>query len=285
MTAPPFRRLAAVSAALRATVARIRMPALALLLGAALAPQLATPATAQPMGPPVVRLAGEEWPPFVTTSLPANGMSGALVSAVFERLGFVTMIDYFPWKRTVELGLNDARYAGFLAVWRTPAREKLCHFSAPIGSTLTVLAYPRDRPLKAATLAQLEGARIGTVAGYANGEQFDALVRNGTLAVDEGVNDETNLRKLLNRRFAAIVIEKRVMRYLLTSGRFTKAERDSIAFSEQYFQERSVHVCFKRSPEGLARQQAFNAAARDMDLDKLERDYWRRMGSEWNMVQ
>ncbi|UGQ47322.1 substrate-binding periplasmic protein [Massilia endophytica] len=251
---------------------------MALLKPAALGFCLACCLSAQATAP--LRLAAEEWPPFASPSLPEHGLSPAMMQPVFAKLGREAVVDYFPWKRAMELGLHDARYAGFLPVWRTPEREKLCHFSVPLGNTLTVLAYLKDTPIEVRDMAELENYRIGTVAGYANGERFDALVRQHRIAVEEGVNDETNLRKLLIRRFPAIVIERRVLQRLLASKHFTDADRARIAVNDDLFRERPVHICFKRTPEGLALQRAFNEAARGVDMQKLERDYLRRIGNE-----
>ncbi|CAN7527619.1 transporter substrate-binding domain-containing protein [Pseudoduganella sp. LjRoot289] len=254
--------------------------ALALALTPGAGPMAAAPGPAGAAELEPLRFAAEDWPPFVTASMPNNGLSGALVGAVFERIGYAVHIDYFPWKRTMELGLNSPRYTGFMAVWRTPEREQQCHFSSAIGSTLTVLAYLKEAPVQAASVADLRSLRIGTVAGYANGERFDALVKAGELRTEEGVNDETNLRKLLMRRFPAIVVEKRVLRHLLSDGHFSKAERERIVYSDKLFRERTVHLCFKRNGEGVRLQQAFNDAARDVDLLRIERDYWRRVGDD-----
>ncbi|SFV10841.1 polar amino acid transport system substrate-binding protein [Pseudoduganella namucuonensis] len=229
-------------------------------------------------GAPVMRFATEEWPPFFSSALPDNGLTGALLGAVLERMGHMAQIDYFPWKRAMEFGLHDRRYAGVVAMFRTPEREQLCHFSSAIGSRQTVLAFLRDEPVSAATLADLRGVRVGTVAGYSNGEQFDGLVRAGVLKVEEGVSDEINLRKLLGRRFSAIVVEKHMLRYLMAGGRYTKAERERVVIAEHLFRERPVHVCFQRTEEGLRRQQAFSEAAREVDLARIERDYWRGIG-------
>lgn len=250
---------------------------------------LAAPAGAAPHAPAPVRaalqFASNEWPPFVSSTLPANGMAGSLLSAVYERMGVPARIEFFPWKRTMELGLNDPRYAGFLAVWRTPEREKVCHFSHSIGNTTTVLAYLKDAPVQPATLAELQGIRIGTVAGYTNGDQFDAMAAAGVLQTEEAYSDELNLRKLLNKRFPVMVIEKRVLRHLLGSERYTREERERIGYAEGLFRERSIHVCFKRTAQGLAQQRAFNDAVRDIDLQKAERDYWRRIGVELARTQ
>lgn len=229
---------------------------------------------------PTVRFAAVDWPPFVSASLPEHGVSGAYAFAVYTRLGGAAAIDYFPWKRAMELGLNDARYDGLIAMWRTPQRETLCHFSSPVGSTLNVLAYLKEAPVMASTLRELRDASLGIVAGYSNGEAFDGLVRRGVLHVQEGISDEINLRKLLGKRFDAMVIEKRVLHHLLASPRFTRAERERIAFSENLFEERTVHICFRHTPAGQAQQRAFNEAARDIDLGKFEREYLRRLDSD-----
>ncbi|MDN2673799.1 transporter substrate-binding domain-containing protein [Janthinobacterium sp. SUN026] len=225
----------------------------------------------------IVRFAAEDWPPFISRSLPADGMSGAMVSAVFERLGYTVKYDYFPWKRAMQFGLASSRYAGFLAVWRTPEREKLCHFSVPVGNTQGVLAYLKEDGVPGASLADLGKLRIGTVAGYSNGEQFDGMVARGELKTEEGLNDATNLKKLFIKRYRVIVIERHVLQHLLMGRNFSKAERERIAVIDTVFKERPVHVCFQRDAGGAAWQKRFNEAARDIDTARLERDYWKRL--------
>lgn len=252
--------------------------ALALLAGLFVSCPAAALESAAGAAPPI-NFAAEDWPPFISASLAGDGLSGTMARAAFARAGYQFKVNYFPWKRTMRLGLTDPAYAGFLAVWRTPEREKLCYFSAPIGNTLTVLAYLKEAPPSASTLEQLQGSKIGTVAGFSNGEQFDTLVRRGVLRVEEGVNDDTNLRKLLKRRFGVIVIEKHVLRHMLMGPQFSDADRARIGISEIFFKERPVHICFKRNAQGLEQQRRFNEAARDIDLLKLERDYWKHAGT------
>jgi len=226
---------------------------------------------------PTLRFATEEWPPFFSSTLPGNGLTGTLLEAVVARMGYAVQIDYFPWKRAMEFGLHNPRYAGAVAMFRTPEREKLCHFSNPVGSRQTVLAYLKDHPIEAASLRDLQGVRLGTVGGYSYGEQFDALASSGVLTTEAGTSDETNLRKLLHRRFSAIVIEKRMLSYLLVRSQYPAATQARIGVADHIFSERSVHVCFQRTEEGLKQQQAFDKSARSVDLAGLENNYWRRL--------
>ncbi len=243
----------------------------------ALAHGQADAVTSAPASSRIVRLAAEDWPPFISRSLPADGLSGAMVSSIFARLGYVAQYDYFPWKRAMQFGLTSPRYAGFLAVWRTSEREKLCHFSVPVGNTQSVLAYLKEDGPPGASLGEMRGLRIGTVAGYANGEQFDAMAARGELKTEEGLNDATNLKKLLIKRYRVIVIERHVLQHLLMSRDFSKADRERIGLIDTVFKERPVHVCFQRTAEGAAQQKRFNEAARDVDTARLERDYWKRL--------
>lgn len=229
---------------------------------------------------PLIQLAADNWPPFVTPALPGNGLSGALVESVYQRLGYDLRIDYFPWKRAMEFGLHHPDYAGLLPVWRTPEREKLCYFSSSIGSTQTVLAYLKDGGVHPDSLAALRGQHVGIVAGYAYGEQFDAARERGELTVETGVNDETNVHKLLFGRFSVIVIEKHVLDYLLRSAAFTPGERSRVAYADRVFKERPVAICFKRDAQGLAHQKLFNSIAAELDLDRAEKEYWQRVNAE-----
>ena len=226
---------------------------------------------------PALHFAAEEWPPFFSRSLPGNGLTGTLIGAVATRMGYAARIDYFPWKRAMEVGLHDSGYAGVVALLRNPEREKICYFSSAVGSRQSVLAYLTDKPVTPAALTELKAMRIGTVGGYSYGEQFDELARSGALTVEPAISDEINLRKLLARRFSAIVIEKRMLRYLLAAGPYTPADRARVGVADNLFPTRSVHVCFQHTRQGLQHQQAFDQAAREVDLARIERDYWRDM--------
>lgn len=229
---------------------------------------------------PGLRFASLEWPPYASRALPQEGVASAVVSAVMQRRGLAASFDYFPWKRAVAAGANDPAYVGYLPTWRSAEREKTCYFSTPIANTSTVFAYLRDAPLRISSLADLKDVRVGVVAGYANGDDFDALVAGGLLKVDEGLSDSVNLKKLLAGRMRVVVIEKHVMRHLLASGEFTPEERARVVIAEHLVKDRPVHICFKHTPEGMAERQAFNDAARELDLSKIEHDYLKSIGED-----
>lgn len=227
--------------------------------------------------PAVVRFASVEWPPFSSVALPQQGLASAVISSVLQRSGQVARFDYFPWKRAVMAGSVDPAYAGYLPTWRTPERDRQCYFSAPVANTRTVFAFLKDAPLQIRQLADLKNVPVGVVAGFSNGDEFDTMVTRGQLMLEEGLSDELNLRKLLAGRMRVVVIEKHVLNYLLASPHFSAGERARVTMADQLIGDRPVHICFQRSAAGLALRDRFDAAARQVDVGRIERDYLRRL--------
>lgn len=123
-------------------------------------------------------------------------------------------------------------------------------------------------------LRDLASSKIAVVAGYSNGAVFDALVKAGKVQVDASPNDMLNLRKLLAHRVDAVAIDRLVLRYLLATTPSLGKERARIAFHEKPLAELTLHVCFQRTPQGLAIQQAFDKALQTLPLRDLENTYF-----------
>lgn len=224
-----------------------------------------------------MRLASLDWLPYVGATLEREGWSSFVAETAARQAGYRTVIEYFPWTRAMQLGAKDSRYAGYFPAYYTEERTHHCHFSAPIGTSTVGLAYLKNTPLQWQSLQDLSSLRIGVVAGFSNGPAFDALVKEGKLTVDTSPNDMLNLRKLLARRVDAVVIDRLVMRYLLLTEQSIKREREQFAFHAKPLAELALHICFQRSPEGLAMQQAFDSAIRSLQLQKLETEYFQRL--------
>lgn len=229
---------------------------------------------------PVLHLASLEWFPYVGPGLAQDGLSGAVASAVAKRFGYTAKVDYFPWTRAMQVGREDDNFSGYFPAYYTEERARQCHFSAPIGHSTLGLAYLKDKPVKWKAVSDLAGARIGVVAGYSNGAEFDALVKQGKLNIDASPGDSFNLKKLLARRVQAAVIDKAVLRYLLLTEPSLKGEREQIAFHENVLAELSLHICFKRTPAGLRLQQTFDGALAAVDLKKVEAAYFQQLEAD-----
>jgi len=225
----------------------------------------------------IMRLASLEWLPYVGAQLDQEGWSSFIADTAARQFGYRAKIEYFPWTRAMQLGTKDPRYAGYFPAYYTEERALTCHFSAPIGSSTVGLVHLKSAPLQWSSLQDLVPLKIGVVAGFSYGTAFDAIAREGKLAVDASPNDMLNLRKLLARRVDAVVIDKLVWRYLLATEPGLAREREQFVFHDKSLAELSLHICFQRSPEGRELQQAFNQAMQSLQLRKLEGEYFLRM--------
>lgn len=222
---------------------------------------------------PSLRLASLEWLPYAGTGLPDGGMSGAVAKAVAARFGQGIRMDYFPWKRAMQVGGGDPDFVGYFPAYHTAERARQCHFSVPMGLSTIGLAMLADAPLQWRSLDDLAGSKLGVVLGYSNGEAFDRMVESGKLTVDASVNDTINLKKLLAGRIRAVVIDKAVWRYLLASDPALRKERARFVFDERPLATLSLHVCFQRTPQGLKLKQAFDDALARTDITAIENAY------------
>lgn len=224
-----------------------------------------------------LRLASLEWLPYAGKQLDHDGWAGYVVESAAREFGYRVKVDYFPWTRALQLGTKDPEYAGVFPAYYTEERARTCHFSAPIGSSTLGLAYLKTASLRWNELQDLTRLKVGVVAGYSNGAEFDAMVREGKLKVDVSHGDVTNLRKLLARRVDAIVIDKLVLRYLLATEPVFATTRRQFAFHDKPIAELSLHVCFQRTPQGQELQQAFDRALQSLQLRKLEAEFFQSL--------
>lgn len=221
--------------------------------------------------PKTMRLASLEWPPYVGVILPQDGLSTKITAAASKISGYKVSAYYFGWTEAMEKGEKDPNFAGYFPEYYSEERAKNCHLSAPIGKSILGLATLKNEAIHWQALSDLAKFKIGVVDGYSNGEAFDKLVKQGRQAVETSASDTANLRKLIDKKVRAIAIDRDVLRYTLSESPF----RGNIAFNSPPLAELTLHVCFKRTPEGREMQQALDAGLQKIDMRKLEGDYFK----------
>lgn len=219
--------------------------------------------------PKLIRLATLEWPPYTGTLLPQDGLSTRVATVVAKAAGFRLVTASFEWASTVEKGEKDPNFDGYFPEYYTKEREQNCHLSQAMGTSVLGLATLKSAPITWTALSDLSNARLGVVDGYSNGEEFDFLVKEKRQPVEVAPSDAVNINKLKAGKIKGIVIDKNVLDYTLTHV----GGADRIAFSNRPIAELSLHVCFKRTPAGLALRNAFDAALKSTDRSKVEADY------------
>jgi ABC-type amino acid transport substrate-binding protein len=155
-------------------------------------------------------LASDLWPPFTNISdqprLAIDLAHEALHRADIEA---TTSIVEFG---AVILGLQDGRFDGSGALWRTPERESFLIFSEPYLENRLVLVGRAGSDVSAARLSDLIGKRVAVVGSYAYGE----TVKNATETLFiKGQNEQENLQKLLAGEVDFMLVDELLIRYVL----------------------------------------------------------------------
>ncbi|MFZ6754325.1 substrate-binding periplasmic protein [Undibacterium sp. Dicai25W] len=223
--------------------------------------------------PKTLHLASLEWLPYSGSILPNDGLSGEVINEVTKAFGSTIKISYFPWKEAVSNGETDPSFSGYFPVWKSPEREKKCYFSGPIGTTTTGIGYLKDDPVTWTKPSDLTAITFGVVDGYTNGEAFDAAVKQGSQHVIISSTDTNNIKKLVSKAVPAIVIDKQVLFFMTLQSPI----RGKIMFYEKPFLERTVHVCFQRTPAGKSLQEAFDMQLKKLDIPKMQEAYFKKL--------
>lgn len=67
-------------------------------------------------------IATGEWPPFISKTLPDQGLYTKIMTMILEEAGFDVTYDFMPWKRAYLLTQNG-RYAATFIWYHTDERE------------------------------------------------------------------------------------------------------------------------------------------------------------------
>ncbi|NKD88117.1 ABC transporter substrate-binding protein [Haematospirillum sp. 15-248] len=216
-----------------------------------------------------LRLSTLEWPPYTGEALPGAGAAAIVLQEAAKHGGDTFSAAFYPWQWAVRIGLESTGYVGYFPEYMSRDLDSQCLFSKPIGIGPLGFAQRRDRPLFWNTLDDLASVPIGTVSGYVNTADFDARVAAGRLSTDTAIDDVSNLRKVIAKRVVAAVVDHNVMAYLLKTDSSLIAEGDVLEFNSQILENKTLHVCFRKTDEGEAARARLDAALSALDVSTI----------------
>lgn len=242
-------------------------------LGAALALCLAL-ASIPAQAADTVWLTSLEWPPYVGEQLAEQGASAVVVREALTSAGKELKIGFYPWARAVETAKKDQNFIGYFPEYYAKEIEAEFIFSDSIGTSPLGFVQNAASPVSWSSLADLKGKTIGTVQGYVNTAEFDAMAASGELTVEPSSSDATNIKKLAAGRIDMAVIDKSVLAYLLATDPDLKALAAQVSFNDKLLEEKTLHVCFRRTDAGQAAADALNAALGQVDPAAIQKAYF-----------
>ena len=212
-----------------------------------------------------VHLTSLDWPPYTGPQLQDGGCLTLLVKQAFEASGLTASVDFYPWSRTIaQVRDSHSQHLGFFPAYYSAERERDYHMTDPLGEGPIGLIERKDLPIVWNTLTDLGGKRIGVVQDYINTAEFDALASSGKLVVEAVVSDTLNIRKMIGNRIDTAVIDKHVFHHLLDTDPDLAAGKTLLQFNPKPLESKKLYLYFRRTPEGLALRDRFNAGLRQV---------------------
>ena len=203
-----------------------------------------------------ITIANGDWPPYMGKTLPAGGPVSKLTEEAFAAEGIRVVYQYMPWRRGLE-ETRRGRFDGALGWAHTPDRDADFLFTDAVMTTHIVLFHPKAKPIAWQNLQDLAPYRLGGVAGFTYGEEFDRLVSAGTLKLELSTADDINLRKIAVRHLDASPIDREVGLYYLATS--LQAFADRVAYNPKEIGEAPHYLLIpKGSPQRAELVERFN---------------------------
>ncbi|WP_064435538.1 MULTISPECIES: substrate-binding periplasmic protein [Pseudoalteromonas] len=163
-----------------------------------------------------LELSAGEWPPFMSESLPHQGVVAHLISDIFAQAGIKVSFTFLPWSRAYHDTVNG-KYAA-TAVWMlSEARTKIYLYSEPVLSEKFVFFYQKQHHFDWKNIADLKGLLLGGGLGYSYGTEFDNALEKELFEMSRVGSTEQNFRRLAMGRIDAFAEEQSVGYYALNN--------------------------------------------------------------------
>jgi polar amino acid transport system substrate-binding protein len=249
--------------------------ATSIILVATFAFRLASLSSTEPLEP--ILLATGEWAPYSGSALPRNGLASAIVSAVFQRMGYEPRYRFMPWVRTEESTLLNDSNRGVRAAFpyaRDEQRGANFYYSDPILTIPLRVFFNAGTNPSGATIAQigdLQRVKVVPISGYRYAPEVQRFV-DARKPVE---NTAAAFELLLTSPEPLVVIEApRVAEEALNGDLARSAQR--IAHAPLVIPSPIHLIASKRNPNNLGLIRDFNqhldALRRDGTLDQIEVD-------------
>ncbi|WP_346353069.1 substrate-binding periplasmic protein [Azotosporobacter soli] len=233
--------------------------------------QMAKPeAEPQQVAPPSVRagknltLVCDVYPPYeYEANGEAVGLSVEIVREGLRRAGYTATITIYPWARALKM-IESGDVDAIFTVWKTPEREAFIDYSQAIATDRQLITVKKESAITFdGDLSKLSQYRIGVINGFSYGAPFDAAVKEGTIKVEEAVEVENNIEKLLSDRIDIYVEgEYVILHELKKAGKMYRVKSLRPAVNET-----DVYLGFAKKRELGAVRDKFDAALAEMKKD------------------
>ncbi|WP_137936956.1 transporter substrate-binding domain-containing protein [Chitinivorax sp. B] len=167
----------------------------------------------------LIPIATGEYPPFVSATLPNQGMLVEIITAAFAGSQFSPVFSFTSWPRVEAMVRSGQAFAGMPYHW-TKERDEAFLFSPPLHQGKIVFFHLQSQfpnGIKALHLGDLQSIRVATPHGY----WFEPIFKRAGIQLSYAIDEEQALRQVLLKRADTVPLEQLFGTYLIKQ-RLTK---------------------------------------------------------------
>ena len=189
----------------------------------------------------LIKIAATEWEPYTSEKLLNNGFLTEIATEALEAVGYISEVEFVPWKRAVEF-TKKGTYDALLGASYTDERTK--YFSYPnelwvTNISIFALAGKKDKYVKIKDLCP------GTI-GILNGSLYtDTFRKVECLKVETANGVLNNIKKLLVGRVDYVIDSRESINFLLGSH-LKSYEKGAIEEMHPVFDKDSLYMVFSK---------------------------------------
>ena len=178
-----------------------------------------------------IRIATEDYPPYVAPNLENFGVLGQIASEAFRLEGIDVEFGFYPDARAFK-NAATGRYDATMPWARRDERLAIFHYGEPLIESDREVFFHRQGfefdwdPIKQ-NYEDIGGLHVGAIQGSNYGPKFQEAERKGIIKVNRVVDTATNFRMLSQKRIDLMISPERIALYAL-STKIDKRHRQNI---------------------------------------------------------
>jgi polar amino acid transport system substrate-binding protein len=213
------------------------------------------------------KIATLEWPPFVCSACYKNGAAADALREALKVKGIDVEFVFYPWVQARKVGARRD-FVGYFPAWKESVLPGFMA-SDPLFSSPVVFLERRDAALEWKKLADLKGKTFGLTKDYGNTVEFNKLVKDGTFKTITLLNEESTVRKLIERQVDAVLIDEAVGAYYLSH--VFPTQKNQLKLGRQVLENKDLYMVFNEG--SLQKTAILNAALKQINYQKIVDDY------------
>ena len=189
-----------------------------------------------------ISLASVPWPPFSAK----DGESRFAIDLVEEALakaGFASQTQIVD-HGTLTDALEEGRFDGSPAMWRSTEREEFLLYSKPFLENRLVLVGKKGAEVNVESLAELAGKRVAVVESYAYGE---SLHEGDGPQLVKGRDNQQNIQRLLAGEVDLMLVDELLIRHVTKHQAKEIAQR--LTIGSRSLVTRTLHLTVRKDLE------------------------------------